>query len=152
MKKFAFISFLLIFLLSCSTSPDKASYEEAGTILKADNGVVISTTPILIKGPKSELGAATGAIIGGIAAKSIGSGDGKKIAQVVGAVTGGVIGYYSTSVIGEHNGFEYVIRINNVKDPVVIIQGVSDKGYNFRDGDKVTIIYGNRVRVVPARM
>lgn len=152
MKKIIVLILSLFIIQSCSTSPDKIDAQDANTVISADKGIVIDVVPVRIRGAKSEIGAAAGAAIGGIAAKQIGSGSGQDIAQIVGAVAGGVIGYYSPVVLGEHNGFEYLIRIDGVNKPVVIIQGVSAKGYNFRTGDKVTVVYGTKVRVVPAKM
>ena len=152
MKKVIVIIFSLFLIQSCSTSPDKIDAQDANTVISADKGTILDVVPVRIRGAKSELGAAAGAAIGGKAAKQIGSGSGQDIAQIVGAVAGGIIGYYSPVVLGEHNGFEYAIQIDGVDKPVVIIQGVSEKGYNFRAGDKVTVVYGTRVRVVPAKM
>ena len=79
----------------------------------------------------------------------IASGSGNDIAIVTGAVVGGVIGYYSTVKLGEHNGFQYTIVLDETKDSVTIVQGKSDdKNYNFKVSDRVTIIYGNQIRVV----
>jgi len=145
------ISILLI--TSCgtimTTSSDKVSRSDTNKILVSDLGVVIDVVPVRIKGDTSKAGAIAGGIIGGIASESIGSGSGKEIAIVTGTVIGGVVGYYSTVKLGEHNGFQYTIVLDETKDSVTIVQGESDdKNYNFEVSDRVTIIYGNQIRVV----
>jgi outer membrane lipoprotein SlyB len=148
------ITFFSIFLLtSCgtimTTSSDKVSRDDTNKVLASDLGVVIDVVPVRIKGDTSQVGAVAGGIIGGIAGETVGSGSGQDIAIVAGSVIGGVIGYYSTVKLGEHNGFQYTIVLDETKDSVTIVQGESDdENYNFKVSDRVTIIYGNQIRVV----
>jgi outer membrane lipoprotein SlyB len=148
------ITFFSIFLLtSCgtimTTSSDKVSRDDTNKVLASDLGVVIDVVPVRIKGDTSQVGAIAGGIIGGIAGETVGSGSGQDIAIVAGSVIGGVIGYYSTVKLGEHNGFQYTIVLDETKDSVTIVQGESDdENYNFKVSDRVTIIYGNQIRVV----
>ena len=115
-----------------TTSSDKVSRSDTNKVLVSDLGVAIDVVPVRIKGDTSDVGAIAGAIIGGIASETIGSGSGKDIAIVTGSVVGGVIGYYSTVKLGEHNGFQYTIVLDETKDSVTIVQGESDdKNYNF---------------------
>ena len=135
-----------------STSSDKVSRKDTGKALITDLGVVIDVMPVSIKGDPSAVGAITGGLIGGIAAQSVGSGTGKEIAIVAGTVAGGVIGYFSTVKLGEHNGFQYTIKIDDRKQPLSIIQGESaDKKNNLLVGERVTIIYGNQIRLIKSR-
>ena len=73
------ITFFSIFLLtSCgtimTTSSDKVSRDDANKVLASDLGVVIDVVPVRIKGDTSDVGAVAGAIIGGIAGETVGSG------------------------------------------------------------------------------
>ena len=143
----------ILLVTSCgtimTTSSDKVSRSDTNKVLVSDLGVVIDVIPVRIKGDTSKIGAIAGGIIGGIASKNIGSGSGKDIAIVTGTVAGGVVGYYSTVKLGEHNGFQYTIVLDETKDAVTIVQGESkNKNYNFKVSDRVTIIYGNQIRVV----
>jgi len=132
-----------------TTSSDKVSRDDTNKVLASDLGVVIDVVPVRIKGDTSQVGAVAGGIIGGIAGETVGSGSGQDIAIVAGSVIGGVIGYYSTVKLGEHNGFQYTIVLDETKDSVTIVQGESDdENYNFKVSDRVTIIYGNQIRVV----
>jgi outer membrane lipoprotein SlyB len=149
------LTIFLIFLVpSCgtimTTSSDKANRGDVNKILMSDLGVVIDVIPVKIKGDTSNIGAIAGGLIGGIASQKIGGGTGKDIAIIAGTVAGGVVGYYSTVKLGEHNGFQYTIVLDETKKPVTIIQGESKENKNnYKIGDRVTVIYGNQVRVVP---
>jgi outer membrane lipoprotein SlyB len=156
MLKKVFFIFLILSLSSCgtiySTSSDKVEIKDTGRALNTDLGVIIDVVPVKIKGETSNIGAVTGAIIGGIASQKVGSGTGKDIAIVAGTVAGGVIGYFLPVKIGEHNGFQYTISLDNSKNPISIIQSISnEEKNNHKVGDRVTIIYGNQVRVIPSK-
>ena len=133
-----------------TTSSDKTSRDDVNKILMSDLGVVIDVIPVRIKGDTSKIGAIAGGLIGGIASQKIGKGTGKDVAIIAGTVAGGVVGYYSTVKLGEHNGFQYTIVLDETKKALTIIQGKSDnEKNNFNVSDRVTIIYGKQVRVVP---
>jgi len=156
MLKKIFLFFVVISLTSCgtinSTSTDKVDKQDTGRVLNTDLGVVIDVVPVKIKGQTSSLGAITTGIIGGIASQKIGDGTGKEIAIVAGTVAGGIIGYYLPAKIGEHNGFQYTISLDGTENSISIIQGASkDEKNNHKVGDRVTVIYGNQVRVIPSK-
>ena len=147
-----FISILsLLFIFSCSvTSPYKVSKEDSQRALATEVGNIIDVVPVTIQGQKSEVGAVAGGLIGGIAAESIGSGSGQEIAVIAGTVAGGIIGYYSTVKLGEHNGFQYAIKLDDEEKPIVVIQAAGKDNKAFVVGDRVSIIYGAQVRVLPS--
>jgi len=150
LKKFIYILSLL-FLFSCSvTSPYKVSKEDSQRALATEVGNIIDVVPVTIQGEKSEVGAVAGGLIGGIAAESIGSGSGQEIAVIAGTVAGGIIGYYSTVKLGEHNGFQYAIKLDDEEKPIVVIQAAGKDNKAFVVGDRVSIIYGAQVRVLPS--
>ncbi len=151
LKKFlALIS--LLFIFGCAvTSPYKVSNEDSQRALASEVGNIIDVVPVTIKGKKSEVGAIAGGLIGGIAAESIGSGSGQEIAVIAGTVAGGVVGYYSTVKLGEHNGFQYTIKIDDEEKPIVVIQGIDKDNKAFVIGDRVSVVYGAQVRVLPSK-
>jgi outer membrane lipoprotein SlyB len=82
----------------------------------------------------------------------VGDGVGKQVAIVAGSVAGGVIGYFVPVKLGEHNGFQYTIVLDETKKPILVIQGKSGgEGKDFKVGDRVTVVYGNQVKVLPTR-
>ena len=142
----------LLFIFSCSVvSPYKVSKEDSKRALATEVGIIIDVVPVKIQGEKSEVGAVAGGLIGGIAAESIGSGSGQEIAVIAGTVAGGIIGYYSTVKLGEHNGFQYAIKLDDEEKPIVVIQGAGKDNKAFVIGDRVSIIYGAQVRVLPSK-
>ena len=63
-----------------------------------------------------------------------------------GAIIGGVVGYYAPVKLGEHNGFQYVVSIDDKTRPVTLIQGAmnkDDKGFEI--GQRVTIVYSDKI-------
>lgn len=71
MLKKIVLFFVVISLTSCgtiySTSSDRVERRDVGRALNTDLGVVIDVVPVKIRGETSNVGAITGAIIGGIA-------------------------------------------------------------------------------------
>ena len=153
MLKKIIIIFSLVFIVSCSsTSSNRVERKDANRVLNVDLGVVIDVEPVSIKGEKSNIGMATGAIIGGLVGSTVGDGVGRQVAIVAGTVAGGVIGYFVPVKLGEHNGFQYTIVVDETKKPILVIQGVSGKeGRDYKVGDRVTVVYGNQVKVIPTK-
>lgn len=148
-NKFINLIFFL-FLFSCSTSPYNVGKDDAQVVLNTDLGTIIDVVPVKIKGNPSEVAAVIGGVAGAILGEEVGSGRGKEIAVVAGSTLGGIIGYYSTVKLGEHNGFQYTISIDGEKKPIGVIQGVDkEKNYNYKVGDRVTVVYGEKVRLLP---
>jgi len=149
MRKLTFIIIVLI-LNACSTNPYKVSKEDSQVQLNTELGTIIDVVPVRIQGGTSTVGAVAGGLIGGIVSEKIGGGTGQEVAIIAGTVAGGVIGYYLPVKIGEHNGFLYTISVDNKERPVGVIQGEDKKkGYNFKVGDRATIVYGYKVRLLP---
>ena len=149
-KKIIIILSLTTFIYSCSSNPYNVSKDDAQVVLNTDTGKIIDVVPIKIKGDPSEIAATIGGLIGGIAGQDVGSGKGQEIAVIVGSTIGGVAGYYSTVKLGEHNGFQYTIKINGETKPIGLVQGADkEKKAIFKIGDKVSIVYGEQVRVLP---
>lgn len=153
MLKKLFVFFSLVLIVSCSsTSSNRVERKDANRVLNVDLGVVIDVEPVSIKGEKSNVGMATGAIIGGLVGSTVGDGVGRQVAIVAGTVAGGVIGYFVPVKLGEHNGFQYTIVLDETKKPILVIQGVSGKeGRDYKVGDRVTVVYGNQVKVIPTK-
>ena len=107
-----------------------------------------------IRGKKSETAAAIGAVIGGIAGSVADDGQYREVLIVTGAIVGGVVGYYLPVKLGEHNGFQYVISIDDKKKPLTLIQGAIDKNdEGFSVGQRVTIVFGEKtIRMLPGQV
>ena len=152
MKKLYLFLFLVFF--SCSdTTAYKVKPTDANTALSTEVGVVIDLVPVKIQGDTTVAGSIVGGLIGGIAGEKIGSGSGKDLAVITATTAGAVIGYYSTVKLGEHNGYQITVKLDNVSNPLSVIQGNSkiEKETPLEIGQRVAIIYGEKVRVVPTK-
>ena len=110
------------------------------------SGVVTTYREVQIKPEQSWLGAATGAVLGGLAGSELGGGDKAQTAGAVGgAVLGGVAGNEAGKALNTRRGYAYTVRFDNGQ-VAEIIQG----GDIFiQPGTRVNVTYGDRVRVVP---
>ena len=53
---------------------------------------------------------------------------------------------FRSAKLGDHDGFQYIIDIDNNENDSAIVQG--DKN-SLENGQRVVIIYGNDIRVMP---
>jgi len=143
----------MIFLYSCSnTSPTNIKTSDAQKITAVEYGIIKSASPIKIKGESNWIGATAGAMIGGLLGTAVCGEEeivGTKcqdIAVVFGTIGGAAIGSVTQAKLGDHDGFQYIIDIDNNENDSAIVQG--DKN-SLKDGQKVVIIYGNDIRVLP---
>ena len=149
-----FYPLLFFVFISCAdTTAYKVKPADANTALSTEVGVVIDIIPVRIQGDTSMAGSIVGGLIGGIAGEKIGSGSGKDLAVITATTAGAVIGYYSTVKLGEHNGYQITVKLDNVSNPTSVIQGNSkiEKEAPLEIGQRVAIIYGEKVRIVPTK-
>jgi outer membrane lipoprotein SlyB len=147
-----FFSFFLIFLTSCGTNPRYVSGEDAQKILDTQFGTVVDVQAVVIRGERSQIGATAGAIIGGLAGNLVDNGKFREILIAGGALFGGVVGYYAPVKLGEHNGFQYVVSIDGKNRPMTVIQGVDPKDKGYIVGQRVTIVFGEKIRMLPGKV
>ena len=151
------IKFLLIipiiFIYSCSsTSPTDVKTSDAQKVNAVEYGVIKSVSPIKIKGESNWIGATAGGMIGGLLGTQV---CGKKeivgtkchdIAVVYGTIGGAAIGTVAQGILGNHDGFQYIVDIDSDEKDSAFVQG--DKT-PISKGQRVVIIYGSDIRVLP---
>ena len=151
------IKFLLIipiiFIYSCSsTSPTDVKTSDAQKITAVEYGVIKSVSPIKIKGESNWIGATAGGMIGGLLGTQVCGKEeivGTKcqdIAVVYGTIGGAAIGTVAQGILGNHDGFQYIVDIDSDEKDSAFVQG--DKT-PISKGQRVVIIYGNDIRVLP---
>ena len=151
------IKFLLIipifFIYSCSsTSPTNVKTSDAQKITAVEYGIIKSSSPIKIKGESNWIGATAGGMIGGLLGTQVCGEEeiiGTKcqdIAVVYGTIGGAAIGTVAQSILGNHDGFQYIVDIDNAEKDSAFVQG--DKT-PISKGQRVVIIYGKDIRVLP---
>lgn len=112
-------------LAGCANShgTNSASTGAVGQAATVYTGVVTSVREVTIRPDKSIIGAATGAVLGGIAGSEIGGGDKAETAGAVGgAVLGGVVGNEAGKSLGTQRGYAYIVEFDK-GDVKEIIQG-----------------------------
>jgi len=151
------IKFLLIisiiFIYSCSsTSPTNVKTSDAQKITAVEYGIIKSSSPIKIKGESNWIGATAGGMIGGLLGTQVCGEEeiiGTKcqdIAVVYGTIGGAAIGTVAQGILGNHDGFQYIVDVDNAEKDSAFVQG--DKT-PISKGQRVVIIYGKDIRVLP---
>ncbi len=148
-----FILSLIFFAYSCSnTSPTNVSSNDAQKVTAIEYGVIKSSSPVKIKGESNWIGATAGGMIGGLLGTQICGEEeiiGTKcqdIAVVYGTIGGAAIGTVAQAVLGNHDGFQYIVDVDGNDKDSAFVQG--DKN-SLTIGQRVVIIYGNDIRVMP---
>ena len=152
-KKLITSVILSLLLVSCfSTSPTKVKTSDTQKISKVDYGTILTSLPVKIKGEGDWMGATAGAMIGGLLGaqlcgnKEIIGTKCQDIGVVFGTIGGAAAGTVTQAMLGNHDGFQYVIDIENSENDSAFVQGDAKA---IADGQKVVIIYGKDVRILP---
>ena len=152
--------FICAILISCNTThPADVPKSDTQKITSIKYGKIVSSMPVSIKGEGGPVGAITGGVIGGLLGtqvcgesrnwRDIGIARGTRcenIAIVYGTIGGAALGYVTEALLGNHDGFQYVIDIDKDNEDVAIVQGNKTP---LRNGERVVVIYGDVIRVLP---
>ena len=164
MKNYIFIFFLffLFFLFSCSsTSPNIVKTSDTQKISAIEYGTIKTSLPVKIKGESDWIGATAGGLIGALLGAHICGEEevaGTKcqdIGIVFGTVGGAAAGSVIQAALGNHDGFQYIINIDNCGESTLSCENNQDKAFVQGDKDplpnnqRVIIIYGNTIRIIP---
>ena len=125
-------------LSGCAPGLGGSSYsrEQARREQTVRMGYVESVREVKIEGTRTGVGAASGAVAGGIGGSAIGHGRGSAVAAVAGAVVGGIAGQAAEQGITARRGVEVTVKLDN-GSMVAITQEADD---TFRPGDRVRIL------------
>ena len=147
------IFFFSFVITSCnSTDPGKVKKTDTQKITSLQYGYILTSTPVKIKGEGSGIGATAGGLIGGLLGTQV---CGEKevigtkcqdIAVLYGLIGGAAIGYVLEAKLGDHDGFQYVIDIDDNDKDIAVVQGDKEPLVN---GGRVIILYGDNIRVTP---
>ena len=144
-KKFIILSSIIF--ISCNNMIDGVDKSDTQKINTVKYGTLVAAEPVKIKGEDDGLGAITGGLLGAV----IGCGEGifddecRDTVAVVGAIGGAIIGNAVASRLGDHNGFQYVVDIDDSDDDISIIQSGEEQ---IPIGSKVTISIGTNTRII----
>lgn len=152
--KFILIIFFFVLTACNTTNPDSVKRSDAQKINNIQYGNIVSSLPVKVKGEGSLIGASTGAMIGGLLGTQV-CDDGKKliagakceeIAIVYATIGGAALGYVTEAMFGNHQGYQYIINIDNNDEDIAIVQG---NDIRIENGERVVIIFGKTTRVLP---
>ena len=142
-----FIILTSIIFISCNNMIDGVDKSDTQKINTVKYGTLVAAEPVKIKGEDDGLGAITGGLLGAV----IGCGEGifddecRDTVAVVGAIGGAIIGNAVASRLGDHNGFQYVVDINDSDEDISIVQSGDEQ---IPIGSKVTISIGTNTRII----
>ncbi len=148
-----FLLLLMFFTYACTnTSPTNVSTSDAQKVTAIEYGVIKSSSPVKIKGESNWIGATAGGMIGGLLGTQVCGEEeiiGTKcqdIAVVYGTIGGAAIGTVAQAMLGNHDGFQYIVNMDDSDKDSAFVQG--DKNA-MNIGQRVVIIYGSDIRVMP---
>jgi outer membrane lipoprotein SlyB len=101
-------------------------------------GRVESVRAIKTRAQGSGLGAAGGAVLGGLLGNQVGGGNGRKLATVAGAVGGAVVGNQVEGNMKATTSYEVHVRMDNGASRSFTLQNLN--GYNT--GDRIKVVNG----------
>jgi outer membrane lipoprotein SlyB len=136
-----------IIFVSCNNMVEGVNKSDTQKINTVKYGTLVAAEPVKIKGEDNGLGAITGGLLGAV----IGCGEGifddecRDTVAVVGAIGGAILGNAVASRLGDHDGFQYVVDIDNSDEDISIIQSGEDQ---IPIGSKVTVSIGTNTRII----
>ncbi len=136
-----------IIFVSCNNMVEGVNKSDTQKINTVKYGTLVAAEPVKIKGEDDGLGAITGGLLGAV----IGCGEGifddecRDTVAVVGAIGGAILGNAVASRLGDHDGFQYVVDIDNSDEDISIIQSGENQ---IPIGSKVTISIGTNTRII----
>ena len=136
-----------IIFISCNNMIDGVDKSDTQKINTVKYGTLVAAEPVKIKGEDDGLGAITGGLLGAV----IGCGEGifddecRDTVAVVGAIGGAIIGNAVASRLGDHNGFQYVVDIDDSDEDISIVQSGAEQ---IPIGSKVTVSIGTNTRII----
>ena len=151
--KIFFLIFVSIILTSCNTTnPTDVKKTDTQKITSIKYGNIVSSLPVKIKGEGSLIGTTTGALIGGLLGTQvcgkelIAGAKCEEIAIVYATIGGAALGYVTEALLGNHDGHQYIINVDDSDDDIAIVQGSETL---IKNGERVVIIFGKTIRVLP---
>jgi outer membrane lipoprotein SlyB len=136
-----------IIFVSCNNMVEGVNKSDTQKINTVKYGTLVAAEPVKIKGEDDGLGAITGGLLGAV----IGCGEGifddecRDTVAVVGAIGGAILGNAVASRLGDHDGFQYVVDIDNSDEDISIIQSGEEQ---IPIGSKVTVSIGTNTRII----
>jgi outer membrane lipoprotein SlyB len=145
-RPIAAVVVLCLALSGCgpSYSPDTYATNAAQQANKVEPGAIAGVRPVHISA-SGTVGGVAGAAAGGVAGSQIGTGGTSAFTAIGGSLVGGLAGVATEHIIGDTNGFEYIVRKANGE--MISVTQKDEKPLWV--GQKVLVIAGPQARIVP---
>lgn len=125
-----------------SAAPQRATVAHAAPAAVCHScGVVDSVRTVTQRGQGSGIGAAGGAIVGGLLGNQIGGGHGRQLATVAGAVGGAVVGNQVEGNMKATTHYVVHVRMDDGKT-----RTINSSSANWQAGDRVKVVKGRLQR------
>jgi outer membrane lipoprotein SlyB len=112
------------------------------------DGVILSSRPVVVEGQQSGIGSVAGGIAGGVAGASVGGRRESVAVGVIGAVVGGIVGNAAERFGTREEAVELLIQLKNGERRSIV---QAKAGETLNPGDSVILITtGGKVRVTKA--
>jgi outer membrane lipoprotein SlyB len=125
--------------VNAATKKPIASTTQPKVVKCPDCGRVESVQQVSTKGEGTGLGAAGGAVVGGLLGNQVGAGQGKDIATVIGAVGGVMAGNEIEKRARATTGYDITIRMNDGSTRVIHQSALPA----WRAGDPIKLVSGS---------
>jgi outer membrane lipoprotein SlyB len=137
---------LALALTGCgpSYSPNTYATNAAQQAAKVEPGVIAGVRKVQISA-SGTVGGVAGAAAGGVAGSQVGVGPTSAFGAIGGSLLGGIAGVATEHIVGDTNGFEYIVRQAN--GDMISVAQKDEKPLWV--GEKVLVIAGPQARVVP---
>jgi len=132
---------------ACAPTNTNSTYSAGsiGVAAEVRYGTIIGMRGVQIAGSQSGVGAASGAVAGGLLGSTVG-GDwrARTALGVGGALVGGLAGNAIEQGVTQGQAVEFTIRPDGGGPPFTVVQ-TNELG--FQPGERVTVSFGDRVRI-----
>jgi outer membrane lipoprotein SlyB len=140
---------LMVSVAACS-HPSSTTYgdREVGQTIETAQGSVVSSRVVDVAGEPGFIGAGAGAAVGAAGGGLAVNGPASLLVAIVGGLVGAGIGYMSEKQLGDRDGIEYVLQMDDGR-LVTLVQNREDDEQPLPDGTPVLVqLNGQYTRVM----
>jgi outer membrane lipoprotein SlyB len=141
---------LMVSVAACS-HPSSKTYgdSEVGQTIETAQGSVVSSRVVDVAGEPGFIGAGAGAAVGAAGGGLAVNGPASLLVAIVGGLVGAGIGYMAEKQMGDRDGIEYVLQMDDGR-LVTLVQNREDEEEPLADGTPVLVqVAGQYTRVMP---
>lgn len=149
LRKVLLLLLVAMIAVGCASSRSGKAYsrDEARRVQSVQSGTVLAVQKVVIEGTKTPVGAAAGAVIGGVAGRGAGDTTGDRVRGAAGAVVGGVVGAAAEEGLTRRAGLEITVRLDN-GETISVVQE-ADQKFSVNDRVRVLTQPNGTTRITP---